>query len=312
MSQPGEFELIERYFGNRSRGRNVEIGIGDDAAVVSGTGRIAIAVDTLVEGVHFPADLPADAIGYRALAVNISDIAAMGLAPSWFTLALTLPGVDESWLAAFAAGLDGLAESYDLPLVGGDTTRGPLTITIQVIAEAGSGPVLTRSGANPGDAIYVSGTLGDAAAALAVSSGDVPDELVRRFRYPEPRVGVGTAMRELATAAIDISDGLLADLGHICAASSCGARIDVGSLPLSVPLLATVPTDKARSLALSGGDDYELCLAVPPGSESRIASVAAAATTQLTRIGECVAGTGIELVLDGRHYTHHGTGYRHF
>lgn len=315
MSGPGEFELIERYFNRPVREPGVEIGIGDDAAVLAVSGRIVVAVDTLVAGVHFPDDLPARAIGHRALAVNISDVAAMGIAPRWATLALTLPAADELWLDGFAAGLFDLADRYGVSLVGGDTTRGPLTVTVQLIGDAGDDPVLARSGGRPGDGVWVTGTLGDAAGAIAARDRHrmpVPDALEQRLQFPEPRVAIGTGLRSIASAAIDISDGLVADLGHVCEASGCGARIDAGRLPLSAALLEAEGLESARSLALAGGDDYELCVTIPPALEPDAQQAAAAAGVSLTRLGELCDGSGIRLETDGVPYELAAGGYRHF
>ena len=308
-----EFGLIERFFSRPGSAPGVEIGIGDDAALIDTDGRLAVAVDTLVEGVHFPADLPAAAIGHRALAVNISDIAAMGLSAGWFTLALTLPAVDEDWLDGFASGLFALADRHGLALVGGDTTRGPLTVTIQVLADAGADPVLSRRSARPGDLVVVSGTLGDAAAVVKRSfAPDLPSALVERFRFPAPRVETGCALRGLASAAIDLSDGLLADLGHICEGSGCGAEIDAGSLPLSAELQAEFSIDDARTLALVGGDDYELCFTVPAERSGRLAAIAEETGVSLTAVGRCTSSGRIDVTADGRPWTPRATGFRHF
>jgi thiamine-monophosphate kinase len=313
MSGLDEFELIARFFTRElPADSGVELGIGDDAAVVACGNRMAIAVDTLVEAVHFPAGHPARSVGHRALAVNVSDIAAMGLAPRWFTLALTLPDADADWLEAFAGGMFALAGQYGLALVGGDTTRGPLTITVQVMADAGVGPVLSRTGARPGDGIYVTGTLGDAAAVWSRAAEPLPAVLAARFGYPTPRVAVGTAMRELASAAIDVSDGLLADLGHVCGGSGCGARLVVETLPVSPELVATVGIGRAQQFALTGGDDYELCLTVPPANEPMLDRIVAATGTPLTRIGTCVERPGIEILAHGEPQPVPPPGYRHF
>lgn len=311
MPPLGEFELIARYFDRDGR---VELGIGDDAAVLRCSGRIAVAVDTLVDGVHFPRGFPADAVGHRALAVNVSDIAAMGLAPRWFTLALTLPVADEDWLGQFADGLFALADRYDLVLVGGDTTRGPLTVTVQIIADAGTMPVLTRSGARPGDGIWVTGTLGDAAAVWRSAVEPLPDAVVERFRWPAPRVEAGVALRGIANAAIDISDGLVADLGHVCEASGCGADVDVTRLPVSAVLADAVGLDAARRLAIGGGDDYELCVTVPAEREPELERLLATSpgVAPLTLIGRCTDTPGLRFADDGRPFRFEDSGYRHF
>jgi len=315
MSRPGEFELIERYFNRGAVCPGVEVAIGDDAAILAVSGRIAVAVDTLVAGVHFPEDLSAKCVGHRALAVNISDLAAMGVEPGWATLALTLPSVDESWLEGFAGGLFDLANRYSVALIGGDTTQGPLTITVQIIGDAGDAPVLQRSGGHPGDGVYVTGTPGDAAGALAArarGAGAVPVELKRRLEYPEPRVAAGTSLRGIASAAIDISDGLVADLGHICGASGCGARIDVDLLPLSQALLKAEGRESARSLALSGGDDYELCVAIADSQAATAREAVRAVGIELTYIGELTNDASVRVETAGELYEYSGTGYRHF
>ena len=308
-----EFGLIRRFFTRPGRpGDGVETGIGDDAAVIDTAGRIAVAVDTLVETVHFPAGHPPQSVGHRALAVNLSDLAAMGLASRWFTLALTLPAADEDWLASFSDGLFGLADRHGLTLVGGDTTRGPLTVTVQVMGEVGVAAVLQRDGAGDGDEIWISGTLGDAA---AVWSGAVPKDapgLGRRFDFPEPRVATGMALRELASAAIDISDGLVADLGHLCKASGCSAEIDSAMLPLSAALVDAVGEASARDLAMCGGDDYELCLCIPPGHDERIRKIADETGVGLTRIGYCRSKAAGEVLVDGIRPDENSAGHNHF
>ncbi len=330
MAPPGEFDLIDRFFARRDESDCVELGIGDDAAVVRAGNRVAIAIDTLVEGTHFLPGTPADSVGHRALAVNVSDIAAMGLTPAWFTLALTLPSVDEGWLAAFARGLFSVADTWQVPLVGGDTTRGPLAVTVQIGADAGDGKVLTRGGARVGDGIYVSGTLGAAAAWVAAARAGTQartsgvgapagahgpqsdDRLAERFLYPAPRVALGVALRDVASAAIDVSDGLAADLGHILQASGCGATVDVGALPLSAALVEHCGPDAARQYALGGGEDYELCVTIPAAAESVVAALAAGAGTTLTRIGTCTVSPGLALRLDGEAYHSDDIGFRHF
>ena len=296
-----EFEIIERYFTRAAADNAVAVGIGDDAAIVETQGPVAWAVDTLVAGTHFPDALPARAVGHRALAVNLSDLAAVGAKPRWATLALSLPGADADWLDGFAGGFFALAERFGVSLVGGDTTRGPLTVTVGVIGEAPSAPML-RSGGRAGDRILVSGTLGAGAAGLACLVGDsspTPDAraLIERFSYPEPRVDLGLALAGLAHACIDISDGLVADLGHICRQSGLGAVIELDSLPLPESGLAVFSRERCRELALYGGDDYELCIAVAPADVARAREAAVAAGTAVAEIGELTAAPGIV----GRH-----------
>ena len=248
----GEFEIIARYFTRPSRDADVVLGIGDDAAVLAVDGHVAVTVDTLVAGVHFPGGTAPHLLGYRLMAVNLSDLAAMGARPRWCTLALTLPSSDEPWLDGFSRGLFELADRYGVSLIGGNLSRGPLTLTLQLMGDVENAGLLTRSGGHVGDDIYVTGTLGDSSAGLTLileRSAAPPDSaaaaLQDRFYRPVPRVGAGLALKSLATAAIDVSDGLLADLGHICKASSCGATIDVERVPLSAELLSLFPPQEA-------------------------------------------------------------------
>lgn len=306
----GEFELIERYFFRPVRDAAVLVPPGHDAAVVDPGGPIALAVDTLVAGVHFPDDCPAHALGHRALAVNLSDLAATAAEPRWCTLALTVPEVDHDWFAAFADGLFALADRFGVTLVGGDLTRGPLTVTLQI-----SGPVrapLTRAGGEVGDDVWVTGTLGDAAAGLEAAARGEDGALVRRFLYPEPRVAAGRALARLAHAAIDVSDGLLADLGHVTRRSGCGATVDIGALPLSDALVTAVGLSRARELALTGGDDYELCFAAPSGAAARVQAELDALGVRATRIGRLTDASGVECRLDGAAFAAGVPGYAHF
>jgi thiamine-monophosphate kinase len=314
----GEFDIIARYFERAVADDDVLVGIGDDAAVLRTQGAIAVSVDTLVEGRHFPPGLPPEAIGYRALAVNLSDMAAMAARPRWITLALTLPDADEAWLDGFANGLFGLAERHGVSLVGGDLTRGPLTVSVQIIGSVEPAAMLTRSGGHIGDDVYVTGTLGDSAAGLMLidepdgAGTAAPAALHERFLWPEPRVRAGLALGPVASAAIDISDGLLADLGHLCHASGCGASIDVERLPLSAELLSVFPPDDAERLALAGGDDYELCFTAAPAQAQTIEAALAEAGVTAHRIGRLIAGSGVECRRDGEPVELAATGYRHF
>lgn len=277
----GEFELIKRYFDRpeiaRIQGQYTSslIGIGDDCALfdIPADMQLAQSLDTLVEGVHFPGECDPFALGYRALAVNLSDLAAVGAEPHSFTLALTLPRVSELWLKEFSEGLGLLARQFSIPLIGGDTTKGPLTLSLQVQGLVPKGEALLRSGAKPGDLICITGTLGDAAGALPyVLHGNTPEAcgdislkyLLNRFWYPSPRLFAGQWLRQAgATSALDISDGLLGDLRHILEASNVGAEIAPELVPMSQALSHFHGPDKARSLALTGGDDYELCFTIP-------------------------------------------------
>jgi thiamine-monophosphate kinase len=279
----GEFELIARYFARHGSRADVRLGIGDDAAIldVRPDRKLVVAMDTIVAGVHFPAGISAADIGYRALAVNLSDIAAMGAEPSWFTLSLSLPRSEELWVEQFARGLFELAREHGLVLVGGDTVKGPLVISVQIAGWVETDRWLTRAGARAGDAIMVSGVPGEAAGGLAVLQQRLPDtpaaqRLQQRFLRPTPRVLLGRELRPIATAAMDISDGLLTDLDKLCAVSGCGADIDVDAIPPSADLAALFDADTCLQYALAGGDDYELLFAIAP-----------AQTTQFEKLG-CV------------------------
>ncbi|GMR17569.1 MAG: thiamine-phosphate kinase [Gammaproteobacteria bacterium] len=315
-----EFELIRRFFLRDDARDDVPVGVGDDGAVLRpAAGRDLLSVvDSLVEGVHFPAQLAAADIGYRAVAVNLSDIAAMAGRPRWMTLALTLPQADEQWLQDFAAGLFEAADEYGVVLVGGDTTRGPcLVVTVQILGDAAAGQALRRCGARAGEGIYVSGTPGDAAAGLALLQQSAPDTdagsyLMQRFRRPSPRVALGQAIAPLASAAIDLSDGLLADLGKLLQASAVGGRIDAEKLPLSAQIAAQLAPGECLDMALHGGDDYELCFTAPAAHADRIGELAAAGPVALSCIGEVVAGTELICRQDGKRLHCRPDGYRHF
>lgn len=288
-----EFEVIKRYFSQTFPYRaDVVLGIGDDAALgsVPPGMQLAIAIDTLVAGVHFPNTTSPKDIGYKALAVNLSDMAAMGAIPVWFTLALTCPSnTDEDWLAEFSYGLRELAERYQISLIGGDTTSGPLTITIQVTGFVPNQTALQRRGAMPGDSIYVTGTLGDAGLGLAAVQQQmnlpalVQKYVTARLNRPTPRLREGHTLRGIASSAIDISDGLLSDLGHILTASTVGASLYLEQLPLSSAVRDYLSPPAAWQLALSAGDDYELCFTVPSNQEIALSKALAAGC--YTRIG---------------------------
>jgi thiamine-monophosphate kinase len=320
----GEFELIDRFFAARESATprpDVILGIGDDAALVRlppGTDLVA-AVDTLVEGRHFPAGSDARSIGHRALAVNLSDIAAMGATPAWATLAVTLPSPDRVWLEDFSLGLRTLANEYGVALVGGDTTAGPLTISVQILGHVASGLGLRRSGGQPGDLIVVTGTLGDAGAGLRLLQGsvtarerDVADALIERFEYPTPRVRFGALALGIANSAMDLSDGLAGDLPKLATASGVAAHVEVAHLPLSAPLTSLVSLERAREWALSAGDDYELLLSVTPQRLHELMAAASRLNLTLTVIGELRRGTGVTWTLDGRDFQAPSEGYDHF
>lgn len=278
---------------------DVVLGIGDDAALlaVPPGQRLAVSTDTLVAGVHFPHDAHAFDIGWKALAVNLSDLAAMGAEPAWATLALTLPGADARWVDEFADGFSALARAHDVALVGGDTTQGPLSITVTIHGFVPEGAALMRSGARIGDGVYVTGTLGDAAAglrqALAKTVGD--PHLLERLHRPTPRVAQGLVLRGLATACIDISDGLVADLGHVCDASGVGAELDADTLPASPALVAAFGAAARREIQLAGGDDYELCFTLADAHATGVLRALADSGCAATRIGRIVAGKGVQV-----------------
>ncbi len=308
----GEFDIIARYF-KRNGGRgDVLLGIGDDAAVVATPAdrRLVVALDTLVEGVHFPAGTAAADIGYRALAVNLSDMAAMGAAPSWMTLSLSLGESDAQWLEGFSSGLFELAQRFDVALIGGDTVKGPLVISVQIAGLVEADRWLTRSGARPGDLVHVSGTPGEAAAGLAlIQRGDgnsaAAEHLRQRFLRPEPRVSLGRQLRSFATAAMDVSDGLLTDLDKLCAASGRGAQIDIDRLPASAAMRQLFETDAGIDFALAGGDDYELLFTVAPEDVARVPA-------SCTCIGRIESGAGVSCLRGGQPFDPRRRGYDHF
>ncbi|MEE4161705.1 MAG: thiamine-phosphate kinase [Woeseiaceae bacterium] len=305
-----EFGLIRRYFARAGGDGCVRVGIGDDAAVMMmpepGNALVA-ATDTLVEGVHFPVTLDAWHVGWRAVMVNVSDFAAMGARPRWMTLALTLREADPDWLEGFAAGMFEAASRYGVALVGGDTTSGSqIVASLQVMGDVPPGRALLRSGARPGDTIYVTGTPGDAAAGLdEFESKDASPVLRERFMKPEARVEYGLALRDFATAAIDVSDGLYADLDKLLIASGCGGELYLDRLPLSAALQERYSRDRQLEFALSGGDDYELCFTGP-------AAAPPAADLPVTAIGKVVRGKGIACTEDGRAVKYADKGFLHF
>ncbi len=319
----GEFELIERYFSKDPGAARADVilGIGDDAALLSlpPDTELVAAVDTIVAGRHFPFDSDARSIGHRALAVNLSDLAAMGATPAWATLALTMPSADPNWLQAFSAGFMRLADEYGVCLVGGDTTAGPLTVSVQILGYVPRGTALRRSGGLPGDVLAVTGTLGDAGAGLALVTSELTGvdrahaaELIDRFEYPRARVTFGMLARGVAGAAMDLSDGLAGDLPKLAAASGLAAHIDVEKLPLSAALQAAVPLARAWTLALGAGDDYELLLSVPARRFDELAAAASSLDLKLTAIGELRRGSGVSWALDGIALTAPAGGYDHF
>ncbi|MDM0019718.1 thiamine-phosphate kinase [Variovorax saccharolyticus] len=304
MSGTGEFDLIARYF-TRPAQRS-PLGVGDDCALLAPAPgmQLAVSSDMLVEGRHFLSTVDPERLGHKALAVNLSDLAACGAKPLAFTLALSLPAVDETWLAGFSRGLFALADVHGCDLVGGDTTRGPLNLCITVFGEVPAGAALLRSGARAGDDVWVSGTLGDARLALEVFRGTLAlpadsFELARgRMERPTPRVALGLALRGIATAAVDISDGLVGDLGHVLRASGVGARLDADA---AAKLLATgdaagLDTGLRRACTLAGGDDYELAFTAPASARAAVEQAGRASATPVARIGAIEAEAGLRLV----------------
>jgi thiamine-monophosphate kinase len=317
----GEFDLIERYFKAPARALRpndgVALGIGDDCALLQPTAgmQLAISSDMLVEGRHFFADVDPFTLGHKALAVNLSDLAACGAKPLAFTLALSMPNADEAWLAPFSRGLLALAAEHNCTLIGGDTTQGPLNICITVFGEVPKNMALLRSGAKAGDDIYVSGTLGDARLALDAIRGNVslPAEAFTaakvRLETPTPRVTLGMALRGIASSAIDVSDGLLGDLGHILKQSQVGAVIDTSiamkliaiksiNTPAITQLLPKFTSQKQLQYVFSGGDDYELAFTAPASQRNGVQAAAAASNTPVTRIGQIEAALGLRLIDD--------------
>jgi thiamine-monophosphate kinase len=323
----GEFELIARYFAPLAAARPEALGLQDDAALVTPTPgcQIVLTADSMVAGVHFLPDDPADLVARKLLRVNLSDLAAMGAAPVGYLVTLNLPeSVDEPWLASFCAGLAEDQATYDIGMLGGDTTRtsGPLSMSLTAVGEVAEGRALRRSTASPGELVAVTGTVGDAALGLLGLRGALddlaPDEraaLADRYRLPKPRVQLGGALAEagLAMAAIDVSDGLVADLGHICETSGLGAVVELGQVPLSAAARRALELDPERRAAiLTGGDDYELLFTIRPGEEEAVADLAEDTATAVTVVGRITDGQGV-LVLDesGREVPLARTGWTH-
>lgn len=316
-----EFELIRRYFATQPVQRlDVALGIGDDAALlnVPPGQQLVVTTDILVSGVHFfPATDPAS-LGHKSLAVNLSDLAAMGAEPAWFTLDIAMPSVDETWLAGFCEGLYALSRRYNIQLVGGDTSRGPLAIAITACGFVPGGQALTRAGARPGDLVYVSGTLGDAGLALRHHDGRLTlpgadlAAVQDRLDRPEPRLAEGRALRGIASACIDVSDGLVADLGHLLEASDTGARIVLDRVPVSA-VYSAHQSEVGWDAALTTGDDYELCFAVPPGRLTMLAQLPETIRACFRQIGEITAAGGLTIEdTAGKPYLAMSGGHDHF
>jgi thiamine-monophosphate kinase len=318
---PSETELIQRYFVFEQGRADVIQGIGDDGAVVMPPAgqELVASVDTLVEGVHFLPGIEPGAIGHKALAVNLSDLAAMGAEPAWASLALTLPEVDEVWLRDFSRGLKALAQTYGVALIGGDLTRGPLSMTIQVLGFVPRGAALYRSGAQPGDRIFVTGSVGDAGLGLAVLQGrlELPSDaaayLSSRLHRPAPRIEAALALRGCASAAIDVSDGLALDLERLLAASRVGATVELTQLPLSPAARAAFTTPIDWSQILTAGDDYELLFTVAPERAGAMEKAFDAIAGGATEIGHIEATPGLRCTLEGHaHARPRRAGYDHF
>jgi thiamine-monophosphate kinase len=315
-----EFEIIKRYFTGPAPG--AVLGVGDDAAILRARRRtqLVVTADMLVAGRHFRHGADPGRLGHKALAVNLSDIAAMGATPRWATLSLALPEADERWLSAFARGFLRLARQHGVDLVGGDTTRGPLNISVQVIGEAPAGCALRRDGARRGDDVWVSGTLGDAALALVGSRIPLARaeraRLERRLDTPIPRLALGAALRGLAHSAIDVSDGLVADLGHICERSGVGATVHFDRIPVSAVARRFRARAAGRAAIVAGGDDYELAFTAAPRRRAAITRIARRLRIRLTRIGRITGQRGGQPVTvvdpDGRPMALAKTGYKHF
>ena len=305
-----EFELIERFFSRPPRSKSVALGVGDDAALLVPTRgcELVVSVDMLVEGRHFFAGAEPEGLGHKTLAVNLSDLAAMGATPRWALLAGALPDNDPAWLEAFARGFYALADAHGVDLVGGDTTRGPRNLCVTILGEVPAGKALRRDGAHAGDDLYVSGALGDAALAVAAQDGRTTLDAVAlaaaraRLEMPQPRIALGIALRGIATAAIDVSDGLTGDLSHVVERSKVGAVVDLAAVPRS-KAIASKLGGAERTLALdcllAGGDDYELLFTAPPAAAPRLAEIAAQLALPLTRVGRITEGSGL-VVMDER------------
>ncbi|MEW6120664.1 MAG: thiamine-phosphate kinase [Pseudomonadota bacterium] len=314
-----EFDLIARHFTRATPG--AVLGVGDDCALLAPTPGMQLAVtsDMLLEGRHFmPQDSPAG-LGHKSLAVNLSDLAAMGATPRWATLSIALPAADEVWLTAFARGFFRMADQFGIELVGGDTTHGPLTLSITAIGEVPPGQALRRDGAHAGDDVWVSGAIGSAALALAYRQGHLSMDQIDAAKVlptlylPTPRVALGVALRGIATSAIDISDGLAGDLGHILERSHVGAVIEFDALPILPVAQAYLHEAVARECILAGGDDYELCFTAPAGQRDAVLAAAAQANTPVTRVGRIVVEPGLTIVdADGHVIPLTRTGYDHF
>jgi thiamine-monophosphate kinase len=314
-----EGTVIRRYFERpRRKRRDVMLGIGDDAAITRLTPGYALvsAMDALFEGIHFPKGTEPRALGHRCLAVNLSDLAAMGAEPLWATLALSMPAADPAWLGKFSRGLFALADAFGVALIGGDTVRGPLGMSVTIHGRVKPRRFVTRSGARAGDGLYLTGNPGEAAAGLLLLGSSRPRPgtaaLRKRFLYPVPRVREGAILARIASAMIDVSDGLHEDARKLLQASHCGAELDAGAIPLSADLVRFAGLQAARELALSGGDDYELLFAVPPNRERHLRRVTGRWPCAVTRLGVITARRGLRWRLAGRPFVFPDRSFRHF
>ena len=311
----GEFDLIARIRARVATRADVVLGIGDDAALLAPPpGRqLVVTADTLNDGVHFPPGTSPTDVGWKALAVNLSDLASMGAEPAWCTLSLSLPQSDPAWIEGFLDGFLDLAGQHGIALVGGDTTRGPLSIAVTAMGLVEPGRALRRDGARVGDEVWVTGTLGDAAGGLALLDREPVPALRARLDRPTPRVAAGRALAGIATACVDVSDGLLADLGHVCARSHVAAHLDVDALPASAALREAFGEADRIALQASGGDDYELCFTAPADAGADIGAVSAQLGLRITRIGRIVAGEGVHPVdAKSQPWSSPRRGYDHF
>lgn len=327
MVEQAEFDLIKKYFTPENWRNDVRLGVGDDCALLEppASQNLAVTVDTLVSGVHFPAETSPSDVAYKAIAVSLSDLAAMGAEPAWITLALTLPGIDDEWLQEFSDSFKKTLLDYDVQLVGGDTTQGPLTVTVQATGFVDSEYEMRRDKAHPGELIYITGTLGDAALGLKLLSLEVPvahairDYCLNKLNRPTPRVIFAKAVAKYCSCAIDISDGLVADLGHVVDASQCGANVYLDKVPLSKQLRQYFSTgadsnDKIDwATVLAGGDDYELCITVDKSQVDAVEQLAESMKLSLTCIGEVSAANELNVIdASGQLYTLDCHGYQHF
>jgi len=313
-----EFDIIQQYFKNLTNTRtDVELGIGDDCALLKPVQNqlIAVSTDTLVSGKHFFSDVDPVSIGHKSLAVNLSDLAAMGARPAWVSLALTLPEYNSDWLNKFSMGFGNLAKQFDLQLIGGDLTSGPTSITVTIQGLVDSSLVMKRSGAIAGDIICVSGLLGDAALALELIQSQQPIELMQQkaLDFPDPRIDLGLAIAKIATSCVDISDGLLADLGHICEASACGAVVNLTEIPCSTVVSEVINLKDSWALPLTGGDDYELCFTINPKHLDQVIQIGKSLGVSVTSIGEIKTEAGVIcLDNDSNVVENEYLGYKHF